>query len=478
MKKVEYITAGLVLCGILAGLTGCGPVNTAGDSASSVSGSAVIGSVATGSAASRSISAVTSTDKDVERNRYANHNNIYKTTYAISDGDEFEEDQKLAQMKLDGTVVQRYEIEGLDGVAWVTDEWVYYVIEECALWRVPIEKAAGGDRLKLDRAERLFEEEYLDAEDIYVADTGVFYISDKEGAVYELRQYNFAKKKSVLLKKVEGWLDILFTDEPSEYSPIMLGDSLFIQHESKLYTLDTTNASLKEIYKDLDLNLLYPYSILEYEDSVYFVPNSEEMQVYRYDGEKVECMIKKGAMKKRIVDLNYPTGDEVAINRIFTYKDRMYFYVRVQSQSKHEEYRWVYKANLLLSAPVGDLLHLEGDDKFFHYMNGGDNRYVSYDHETKLEQEQPLQVGDVWFYDRPLADVAGGGDGKLILEACSFVPTSGVGYYDYDYAIYDLDTGEIEETEAAKAVQNKDAKALKEAIISSQSSVRGWFLVK
>lgn len=474
MKKVKYITAGLALCGILTGLMSCGVVNTDGDSASSVSGSAVTGSVATGSAASGSTLAVTSTEKDVERNRYANHNNIYKTTYDISD--EYEENQKLAQMKLDGTVVQRYEIEGLDGVAWVTDEWVYYVIEKCALWRAPIEKAAGGDRLKLDRAERLFQEEYLYAENIYVADTGVFYIAAK----YELRQYDFAKKKSVLLKKVEGWLDILFTDEPSENRPIMLGDSLFIQHqhESKLYTLDTTNASLKEIYKDLDLNLLYPDSILEYEDSVYFVPNSEEMQVYRYDGEKVECMIKKGAMKKRISDLNYPTGDEVAINRIFTYKDRMYFYVRVQSQSKHEEYWWGYKANLLLSAPVGDLLHLEGDDKFFHYMNGGDNRYVSYDHETKLEQEQPLQVGDVWFYDRPLADVAGGWDGKLILEACSFVPTSGVGYYDYDYAIYDLDTGEIEETEAAKAVQNKDAKALKKAIISSQNIVRGWFLVK
>ena len=457
MKRAKYIVAGLVLSGILAGLTGCGPVNTAGDSVNSVSGSAV-----TGSAVSRSASAVASTDRDVERNRYANHNNIYQTTYDISAGDEFEEDQKLAQMKSDGTVVQTYDIKELDAVAWVTDEWVYYVTDspECILWRAPIEKAEGGDRLEPDRAEKLLQEGFLDGRNVYVADTGVFYIADKEGVVSEIRQYDFAKKKSVLLKKTEGYTMIRLADGVLKDSPIMLGDSLFIQHDSELYTLDTANASLKEIYKGM--NVMSLNNIVEYGDSVYFVPDSGKMKVYRYDGEKVECVIKKGVMRKKIFDLNYPTGGATTIEKMFTYKDRMYFYVPVQSE--HEDY-WYYKAQLLLSAPVDDLLNLKGDDKFFDYMDDHSTPVpVSYDYEAEQEQEQLLKVGDNYFYGSPLVNVAGGWDGKLILKARYFVPTSGVGYYDYDYAVYDLDTGEIEETEAAKAVQNKDAEALQKAL--------------
>ena len=464
MKKVKYITGWLILCGILAGMTGCGPVNTAGDSASSVSGSAVSGGSVSESAVSESAVAVVSTDRDVERNRFANHNNIYTITYDSSAEDEPGENEILTQMKPDGTVVQEYDIKDLDGVAWVTDEWVYYVTEERTLWRAPIERTERGDRLKPDQAERLLQEEFLDWRNVYVADTGIFYIADQEGVISELRKYDFQKKESVRLKKTEGYMWIRLDHEAREDNPIMLGDSLFIQHDSELYTLDTVNAGLKKIYKGM--NDQFRDNIVACGDSICFVPDCNEAQVYRYDGEKVECVIKKDVLRGKIFDLGYPTGGATPIEKIFIYKDRMYFYVPVISGHDDGGY-WYYKAQLLLSAPVNDLLNMRGDDKFFHYMSDHGNISVRYDHVE--EEERALKVGDEYFYDSPLTSVDGGWDGKLILEGRFFASKSGTGYYPYSYAIYDLDTGEIEETEAAKALQNKDVEALKEAFKKSAS---------
>ena len=73
MKRLKYITAGLVLCGLLAGLTGCRLANTA---EVSVTSGVVSGSAVELPNTDKNVK-MASADRDVARNRYANSDNMY-----------------------------------------------------------------------------------------------------------------------------------------------------------------------------------------------------------------------------------------------------------------------------------------------------------------------------------------------------------------------------------------------------------------
>lgn len=468
MKRLKYITAGLALCGILAGLTGCGAVNTTEVSVASgtVSGSAV---------------ELPDADQNVKKSRYANSDNVYSSSF-WSDTDE-EDLSILLQMKPDGTVVDKIEIEDLSDVLWVNDEWIYYRTDNHkskeALCRIPIEKTDSGDRLRVEEKEKLFEIDGEIADELVVTEDSIFYDCLDDGWA-NLCRYDFDSGESVVLLEDKESL-ILFHGTDEEYRdiwPVMAGDKLIIRTQEEeamegldieMYTLDLKSSELKNFYSGPSTSWLDIFT--QSGDNIFFMPDKKRQQIYRFDGQKTECMLKEDELVEKMSELNLSVEGKISITEIFSYKDRLYFCVTLESDQDRPN--MINDVSSLLSAPVDDLTQIRNEEKVTDYLRNETNGIFLYEdsHGKIRKGKNAKQVKDIskffYYFTGPM-DFRVVFNRKVILQGRNYSSQhSGVSYtsFDYasfDYAVYDLGTGEIEETEAGKAIQQSDDQKLTE----------------
>lgn len=474
MKRLKYITAGLALCGILAGLTGCGPANTAEVSGTSgeVSGSAV---------------ELPNTDKDVKmasthqnagRNRYANSDNMYNVNGFWSDTDE-KDYSILIQMKPDGNVVDKIEIEDLLDVLWVNDEWIYYITETDGrkeeLCRIPIEKTDRGDKLKVAEKEKLFEVDGEIANDLVVTDTSIFYGCSDGIDEEKLCRYDLDSGESVVLLEDEDVDSLILFNGNDEYLrelwPVVVANNLIVRTQrggvcDGLYTLDLESSELKNFYSGLSNSWLD--NIAQSGDNIFFMPDKKRQQIYRFDGQKTECVLKKGELVEKMSELDLSVEGEISITEIFSYKDRLYFFVTLEMESEPNRPYMINEVTSLLSAPVDNVTQMRHEEKLTDYLRNETNFIYLYDDsQGKIEKRKRTKKGqDILqssdFLTGPM-DTEVILDQRIILQGRNYSSKlCGVAWVSFDYAMYDLETGEITETEAGKAMQQGDKKKLTE----------------
>lgn len=471
MKRLKYITVGLALCGILAGLTGCGSANTA---EVSVTSGAVSGSAVELPNTDKDVE-MASADRDVAGNRYANSDNMYNVNSLWSDTDE-EYYPILVQLKPDGSVVDKIEIEDLLDVLWVNDEWIYYTTEtdegKEELCRIPIEKADSGNKLKVEEKEKLFEVDGEIADDLVVTNTSIFYDCSDGIAEDKLCRYDLDSGESVVLLEDEDVDSLILFNGNDEYHrelwPVMVGDNLIVRTQQGgvcdgLYTLNLESSELKNFYSGLSDSWLD--SIAQSGDNIFFVPDKKRQQIYRFDGQKTECVLKKGELVEKMSELDLSVEGKISIVEIFSYKDRLYFFVTLELESDPNRPYMINEVSSLLSAPVDNVTQMRHEEKLTDYLRNETNFIFLYDDsQGKIEKwKSTKKVQESTDFLTGPMDSTVILDRKIMLQGRNYSSKlSGVAWISFDYAVYDLETGEITETEAGKAMQQGDKQKLTE----------------
>ena len=427
----KYLGLALLAFSVLTGLAGCGtPTNVAGNTANSsaVSSAAMSGYQKEGSCA----------------------NDRYR--YKMGDG------RDLLQYTLDGkktgykATLGKEVIEEEWELVWVTDEWIYYLLDvnSTQLWRLPVKRTSEGEKILPEESRKLFsvkEGGEIWDDDIFITDDAVFYaLMDYKKDECIWCRYDIADGKSVTLNHARYeeieicWLmsrtPLVDEDNYWDSKPIMLGNKLFFQADDKLCALDVSDSRIEEIYSGLRVEaeeagwtpFLAETDLVRGEDCVFFTPDKKRL--FRYDGKKTECILKHDVLHDKMFELGLPTGGSISIDRVLFYEGSLYLYTVLYTDSESIQYGMKYQT--LLSAPAKEPANLQEEEKVQRYL---DDWYLEYDPDNlysgKFLSQGPLEVGELW-------------NGKIILYGRIYVTTQSVPGMQFIEALYNPRTKTIE----------------------------------
>lgn len=155
-----------------------------------------------------------------DRYPYCNEDNYYRF-----------EGTELVQGRLDGTIIKRYPVKGVENVGiWrVNDKEILYVDhkgEQYELWRIPLKKDANGAAPQVDEEEKIMEDKY-DIIDIYANDDYIVYMSGRGFGVYN--EYDRRQKKRIPVDRLGRRTFVTYS---GENIASVLGDSYILLGEA------------------------------------------------------------------------------------------------------------------------------------------------------------------------------------------------------------------------------------------------------
>ena len=408
--------ASLVLAASL--FTGCSVANTANDTPGA-SGGAVSGSVAAEDG--EEVLAAKS------KNHLENSDNRYESYYD-------EKTDYIAQYRLDGTLVKKNKIKN-DGVAWVTDEWLYYIREDYkteidTLWRIPIKKTDKGDRLLTDKKEKVLDAYLVDVD--YVTDSYIImeiydYVGGEERDLVCKYDLETGKRTELIGAEEDEEAEVLWGNT----YPLMWEGNLFFEGFDKLYILDPEKGRVSSLYSFKKSEYIDDYALIGNE--LYFLANNKLYQC-NCSTKETECVISEKKFKKAIQDLDLNLGNikSIEMEDVYLNQGRLYFDIGAELTKKKSGSgkKDVYYKYELFSVSLDDLGKFQHEDKLMDYLDKkgefSKSSYTSYEY---------------WYHTGYVRGIV---DGKII---ASYYKVKGEGDYDYKYryVIYDLQTGEIED---------------------------------
>lgn len=159
---------------------------------------------AAGNSASGSAVKAENRESKYDRYPYCNEDNYYRF-----------EGTELVQGRLDGTVIKKYPVKGVENVGiWrVNDKEILYVDdrgEQYELWSIPLKKDADGAVPQVDEAEKILTDEN-DIVDVYANDDYIVYMSDRWFGIYN--EYDRGQKKRIPVDRAGKRTFVTYTGE-------------------------------------------------------------------------------------------------------------------------------------------------------------------------------------------------------------------------------------------------------------------------
>ena len=340
--------------------------------------------------------------------------------------------------------MEKIKIQNIDDVVWVTNEWVYYMIENennDSLWRIPIKKTENGDKLKVSGKEKLISMEYIDF-DVYITDSYIIFSGcEKENKSSSLYKYEIQDKKNTKLRHLDlDYSEIMYGEE----FPLMIDGMLFVCDDHKIYQLNPDTDDVKKIYQSSDeSNVLdmYDGSICSVSNGcLYFTDCGNNFYKYNVGDEKAECLISSDNFEKVMENFNLwgekSKGIYISIDDYYIYNGQVYFIVYAYWKEKDSKNFgksvWVEYdgGEVLLNAPLDDITNLHCVDTVEKYI----------DNHTKWEyflSGSRYCAGKERYMDFI--------DGKILLYTAMDSEGSGE-----TAVVYNLDTGKIKEISIKK----------------------------
>ena len=429
MKHIKTMIITVVLAGMLC--TGCGAVGNIKDYSPAVLDAdennakkeIVNGTDGT------SNNGTDAQETEEEKCYYKNDNNSYDVSYKDVSFDD-DDNGYLVQYGLDEKkVVDKVELQNIDEVAWVTNEWVYYteIKNNYSLWRIPIKKAENGDNLNVSGKEKLISMAYID-DDIYITDTYIiFFGREKENKSSLLYKYEIQDKKYNKLLDLD-YGSIIW----GEGYPIMIDGMLFVSDNYKIYQLNPDTADVKKIYQGSDkIDEWYDTSVSG--NCLYFTDSENDFYKYNVGDEKTECLISSDSLEKVMKKLNLwgdkSKGIYISIDEYYIYNGQVYFDVWACWEEKDSKIFgksvWVeYDCEeVLLSASLDDITNLQCVDVVKTYIDDH-TKWNTYEDDQEYFADKEIEIDFL--------------DGKILLAMDGEEP-------EESFAVYNLDTGKIKE---------------------------------
>lgn len=346
----------------------------------------------------------------------------------------------LIQYSLDGTRIKSIKMgsgKADEELEWVTDQWIYYTtvnkIYDDVLWRIPVRKTEKGDRILLEKKEKIFTTP-ADLSICYADDAYLILDLDDDGEEDTgLYRYDLTDKK---VEKILGdrYLSVLET----EFYPLLSEEGeLFIESMDKedmtrLSRLDPDTGKLHHISAYGSKGYCGSDDWIQMGDFLWILIDTTLYQ-YNSQNDEMECVVPYKGFQAEVKKLKSGRKikgelDDIFLDDIFLENGRMYFPVWIQWMDKDSQ----YTKEELFSAPIHDLSRLRHENEIMESLEEeGKEMYVKY-------QYSPDKAGTSLWYCYHTGCICDFRDGKI--------------YYEYEkekkkeaesrYIIYDLHTGE------------------------------------
>lgn len=238
----------------------------AGDSAS---GSAV---KAENSASGSAVKAENSEGK-YDRYPFCNEDNYYQF-----------EGNKLVQGRLDGTVIKKYPVKGVENVGiWrVNEKEILYVDdrgEQYELWSIPLKKDADGAVPQMDEAEMILTDND-DIVDVYANDDYIVYMSDSWFGTYN--EYDRRQKKRIPVDREGKRTFVTYT---GEHISSVIGDGYILLGEA-FESSDKNFDDEEETSEGVYIHKIGSGRVAKIGDGDWFLSNVNSVAGARASGEK------------------------------------------------------------------------------------------------------------------------------------------------------------------------------------------------
>lgn len=367
----------------------------------------------------------------------------------------FDESSVWMQENLDGTEKKTMDIEHVSCVLWLTNDWVYYSCEENghqSVYRVPAVHKEGA-AYDISGRERLFEVK-TDGEDIrdafFVTDTYIFYSRfDEDSEMSTYYRYDMeagTSTEAFTLEADDAGVEAEMIQNECTNLPVMLENSFFLSSDTGIWRVYFDTLEKKRICAGKELVI---GDMAEHEGAVYFCGTIDGgkdgvakvgysgQSLLKYDGksEEITSVLTDRELKNVLEQVQNTAGTELidencyyTINAPYTYKNRLYIQVHTEAGAK--AYTQKSGKNVLLSASFDNLGQWEIETALTGYC---------------LEQG----MGDEARGVNGASVIEEVCDGKVLFSVTTGVEEpaspflSSVKFQGY-YAVYNIDTGEIE----------------------------------
>ncbi|MCH5267409.1 MAG: hypothetical protein J1E62_03605 [Lachnospiraceae bacterium] len=291
------------------------------------------------------------------------------------------DDSEWYQENLDGTGKQQIKMKEEDfKVWWLTNDWMYYSFPEKSgdtLCRIPV-KHKTQPIFDTDKTEILIEDTYPIA-DLMITDSYVFYVGyDLETSKYYGYRYDLTTRKNTLVFKPEiTGCEIVYNHSDL---PLVAGNHFFLYRDfdfDGIYSVSLDSMEYKKIYSDNEVEEII--SLSEYDGMLYFVPDNEN--IYKFDGDKVTCLLKKETFDKIIKKMNLTDkkalGISIYMEDISVVNGRFYVDVSIEWTSNEKWVEGPHKGEtvknghtryVLLSTDVNDFGEWKLDNTLAEFM--------------------------------------------------------------------------------------------------------------